>query len=91
MSDSYESNIKKMCDLFSAQIVSEMTLTEINNTFQKLHEKNLAYEKRIEELESIVETQVYPSMGDGYSGDYVSGYEHAIFDILKKFRKGGEL
>jgi Txe/YoeB family toxin of Txe-Axe toxin-antitoxin module len=63
---------------------------------QEFDEKRQAWyeidslKKRIAELINIVETQPYPSMGDGHSGDYVTGYERAIFDILNKFKGGAE-
>ena len=52
MSNEYESAIKKMRDLFAAQIITEMTPMEINKTFQKLHDRAEAAEKRIAELEA---------------------------------------
>ena len=41
---------------------------------------------RIAELEQVADNQIWPSMGDGFSGDYVSGYEKACSDISKRLK-----
>ena len=41
------------------------------------------FKKRIAELKDLIDYKVFPSMGDGFSGDYVSGYERALSDMCK--------
>ena len=38
---------------------------------------------RIEELENIINAQVFPSSGDGFSSEYINGYEEALGDLDK--------
>tara|TARA_R110000796_G_C14223498_1_gene394919 strand:- start:90 stop:341 length:252 start_codon:yes stop_codon:yes gene_type:complete len=46
--------------------------------------------KRIAELEEVADNQIWPSMGNGFSAAYVSGYEQATADISKKLKGGAE-
>ena len=43
-------------------------------------------DKRISELEQVADNQIWPSMGNGFSADYVSGYEQATADISNKLK-----
>lgn len=47
-------------------------------------------DKRIAELEKLINNQIFPSMGDGFSGDYISGYEKALADMCKALKEQGE-
>jgi hypothetical protein len=38
---------------------------------------------RIAELENIINAQVFPSSGDGFSSEYIKGYEKALSDLDK--------
>jgi hypothetical protein len=42
-----------------------------------------ALKKRIAELENIINAQVFPSSGDGFSSEYIKGYEKALSDLDK--------
>ena len=46
--------------------------------------------ERIAELEQVADNQIWPSMGDGFSGDYVIGYTVACADISKKLKDRDE-
>ncbi len=50
----------------------------------------LADIKRIVELEEVADNQIWPSMGNGFSADYVKGYEQATADISKRLKGGAE-
>ena len=52
-----------------------------------LHCHNCLY-KHIAELEGLINSQIFPSMGDGFSGDYVNGYEKALSDMSKALKEG---
>jgi hypothetical protein len=45
--------------------------------------RSLADIKRIAELENIINAQVFPSSGDGFSSEYIKGYEKALSDLDK--------
>ena len=47
-------------------------------------------ESKITELESVADNQIWPSLGDGWSADYVRGYEQATHDMARKL-KGGDV
>ena len=47
-------------------------------------------DKRIAELEAVADNQIWPSMGNGFSADYVLGYEQATADISKRLKGGTE-
>jgi len=47
-------------------------------------------ESKITELESVADNQIWPSIGDGWSADYVRGYEQATHDMARKL-KGGDV
>jgi hypothetical protein len=55
-----------------------------------LHEQIAILNKRIAELEEVADNQIWPSMGNGFSADYVSGYEQATADISKRLKGGAE-
>jgi len=44
-------------------------------------------QKRIAELDSLINSRVFPSMGDGFSGDYVCGYERALADMCRALKE----
>ena len=46
-----------------------------------------AVANRIAELEDLADNQIFPSAGDGYSCDYIKGYEIACSDISKKLKE----
>lgn len=52
--------------------------------------RSLADIKRIAELDSLINSRVFPSMGDGFSGDYVCGYERALADMCRALKEQGE-
>lgn len=45
---------------------------------------------RIAEFEKLIDNQIFPSMGDGFSGNYISGYEKALADMCKALKEQGE-
>jgi hypothetical protein len=45
--------------------------------------RSLADIRRIVELENIINAQVFPSSGDGFSSEYIKGYEKALSDLDK--------
>ena len=45
--------------------------------------RSLADIARIAELENIINAQVFPSSGDGFSSEYIKGYEKALSDLDK--------
>jgi hypothetical protein len=45
---------------------------------------------RIAEFEELINNQIFPSMGDGFSGNYISGYEKALADMCKALKEQGE-
>lgn len=55
----------------------------LERVIQRLDSEEKEKDKRIAELENIINAQVFPSMGDGFSGDYISGYEKALGDLNK--------
>lgn len=38
-------------------------------------------EGRNAEFQKIIDSQVFPSIGNGFSGDYINGYEKALNDL----------
>ena len=46
-------------------------------------------DERNSELEGLINSQIFPSMGDGFSGDYVNGYEKALSDMSKALKGNG--
>jgi hypothetical protein len=49
-----------------------------------------ALKKRIAELENIINAQVFPSSGDGFSNEFIKGYEKALSDLDKILKEQGE-
>jgi hypothetical protein len=45
---------------------------------------------RIAELENLINTQVFPSSGDGFSSEYIKGYEEALGDLDKILKEQGK-
>ena len=46
--------------------------------------------ERIAELENLINTQVFPSSGDGFSSEYIKGYEEALGDLDKILKEQGK-
>ena len=45
---------------------------------------------KIAELENLINTQVFPSSGDGFSSEYIKGYEEALGDLDKILKEQGK-
>ena len=43
--------------------------------------------EHIAELENIINAQVFPSSGDGFSSEYIKGYEEALGDLYKMLKE----
>lgn len=52
-------------------------------------ERIVEQDKKIAELEGVADNQIWPSRGDGWSDDYLIGYERATHDMARKL-KGGD-
>jgi len=46
--------------------------------------------ERIAELENLINSQVFPSIGDGFSCEYINGYEKALSDLDKALKEQGD-
>ena len=51
------------------------------------HDEIIKQDKRIAELENIINSQVFPSSGDGFSSQYIKGYEKALGDLDKRLKE----
>ena len=58
-------------------------LSQGSDTAVWAHDEIIKQDKRIAELENIINAQVFPSSGDGFSSEYIKGYEKALSDLDK--------
>ena len=58
-------------------------LSQGSDTAIWAHDEIIKQDKRIAELENIINAQVFPSSGDGFSSEYIKGYEKALSDLDK--------
>lgn len=61
-------------------------ISELKIIIKSRDNKIAELDRRVSELENVADNQTWPSMGDGFSGDYVSGYEKACTDISNKLK-----
>jgi hypothetical protein len=64
----------------------KLTAQQANGLCQQL----INHEKSIAELENLINTQVFPSSGDGFSSEYIKGYEEALGDLDKILKEQGK-
>ena len=63
---------------------------ELTELLLERNTRLLADIARIAEFEKLIDNQIFPSMGDGFSGNYISGYEKALADMCKALKEQGE-
>jgi len=63
---------------------------EVDDGIKRYNKSVSKQQKIIAELEKLINNQIFPSMGDGFSGDYITGYEKALDDMCKALKEQGE-
>ena len=79
--------LDKITHIYEAKIAElEKECVNAKNYMVELSKTTSEATSKIAELEGLINSQIFPSMGDGFSGDYVNGYEKALSDMSKALK-----